>query len=78
MVPIGIPTVCWKNTSSKRNKYVVNQEIKHLDNVSFREFFVWVILYKVGFIPPQDKILVSTFAILFTETKSYQLFQFVF
>ena len=29
-----------KNTSSERNKYVVNQEIKHLDNVSFREFFV--------------------------------------
>ena len=43
-----------KNTSSKRNKYVVNQENKHLDNISFREFFVWirVILYKVGFIPP--------------------------
>ena len=29
-----------KNTSSKCNKYVVNQEIKHRDNVSFREFFV--------------------------------------
>ena len=32
-----------KYTYSKRNKYVVNQEIKHLDNVSFRECFVGII-----------------------------------
>ena len=30
-----------KNTSSERNKYVVNQEIKHLDNVNFRDFFLF-------------------------------------
>ena len=38
-----------KNTSSNRNKYVVNQEIKNLDNVSFRDFLVRirVLFYKV-------------------------------
>ena len=41
-------------------------------------FWVRVISYKVGFIPPEDKICVSSLAILFYETKQYQLFQFVF
>ena len=37
------------STSSKFNKYVVIKKIKHLDIVSFWDFFVWisVIFYKV-------------------------------
>ena len=34
-VPIGMPTVSWKNTSSKDNKYVVDQKLEHVDDISF-------------------------------------------
>ena len=28
-----------KNTSTKHNKYVVNQSLAHIDDISFRELF---------------------------------------
>jgi hypothetical protein len=28
-----------KNTSTKDNKYVVNQKLEHIDDISFRELF---------------------------------------
>jgi hypothetical protein len=34
-----VPTVCWKNTSTKDNKYVVNQKLEHVDDISYREHF---------------------------------------
>ena len=36
IVPTGLPTVFLKNTFNKHNKYVVNQKIKHFDDISFR------------------------------------------
>jgi hypothetical protein len=35
---IGIPTVL-KNTSIKDDKYVVNQKLEHVDDISFRDLF---------------------------------------
>jgi hypothetical protein len=37
-VAIGMPTML-KNTSTKHNKYVVNQKVEHDDGISFREHF---------------------------------------
>jgi hypothetical protein len=39
LVPIGMPTVCLKNISTKHNKYVVNQKLEDVDDISFREHF---------------------------------------
>ena len=30
LVPIGMPTVCWKNTSTKHNEYVVNHKLEQV------------------------------------------------
>ena len=38
-LPICMPTVCWKTTSTKNNKYVVNQTLDHFDDISLRERF---------------------------------------
>ena len=31
--------VCWKNTSTNDNKYVVNLNLNHVDDISFRQLF---------------------------------------
>jgi len=42
-----------KNTSTKENKYVVNQTLEHVDDISFREIFgrIRVFSYKVKSVP---------------------------
>ena len=42
-----------KNTSTKQNKYVVNQKLEHVDDISFRELFdrIRVIAYKIRSVP---------------------------
>ena len=56
-----------KNMSTKDNKYVVNQQLGHVDDNSFRELFgrIRVVLYKIRSVPSQHKVFVSTYAILF-------------
>jgi len=50
-VPIGMgmPTVCWKKKSTKRKKYCVNQNLEHVDDISFRELFgrIRVVFYTI-------------------------------
>jgi hypothetical protein len=38
-VPIGMPTVMLKNAPTKQNKYVNNQKLERVDDISFREHF---------------------------------------
>jgi hypothetical protein len=33
------PKLLLKNTPNKHNKYVINQKLKHFDDISFREMF---------------------------------------
>jgi hypothetical protein len=35
-VPMGMPTVCWKKTVHQTNTYVVNQNLEHINDISFR------------------------------------------
>jgi hypothetical protein len=44
-----MPTVCWKHTSTKYNKYVVNQKLEHVDELSYQLFAL-----NVYFIIPCD------------------------
>jgi hypothetical protein len=41
-----------KNTSTKHNKYVVNQKLEHVEDISFRELFgrIRVVFYKIRFV----------------------------
>ena len=41
-----------KNTSSKHSKYVVNQKLEHVEDISFRELFgrIRVVFYKIRFV----------------------------
>ena len=43
-----------KNTSTKENKYVVNQNLEHFDDISFRELFgrIRVVFFKQSKICP--------------------------
>ena len=34
-VPIGIPAICWKNLSRKKQENFVYQKLDHLDDVIF-------------------------------------------
>ena len=51
LVPIGIPTICWKTFPEKKTR---NQNLKHLDDVIFRVlvFGVKVFLYNLVQIIP--------------------------
>ena len=42
-----------KNTSTKNNKYVVNQKLEHVDDISFRELFgrIRVVFYNILSVP---------------------------
>jgi hypothetical protein len=42
-----------ENTSTKQNKYVVNQKLEHVDDISSRELFgkIRVVAYKVKCVP---------------------------
>jgi len=42
-----------KNTSTKHNKYVVNQKVKHVDDISFRELVdrIRVVFYQIRSVP---------------------------
>ena len=50
--PIGMPTLL-KNTSTKYSKYVVSQNIEHVDDNRFRELFgrIRVLCYKIRYVP---------------------------
>jgi hypothetical protein len=67
-VAIYMPTICWKRTSIKHEKYGVNK-IKLILMISISEnhlveseFFCF---YKIRFVPSYGKVFVSTVAILF-------------
>ena len=53
VVPIGMPTVCWENTSTKHSKYCAIQRLEHVDDFSFREVFgrIRVAFYKIRSAP---------------------------
>jgi hypothetical protein len=51
-----MPTVCLKNTSTKHNKYVVNQKLDHVGDISFREFLVESAVFFFVFFFLQNKI----------------------
>ena len=46
-----------KNTSTKHIKYVVNQKLEHIEDISFRELFgrIRVVFYKIRFVSSQHK-----------------------
>jgi hypothetical protein len=48
-----------KNTSTKENKYVVNQNLEHVDDISFRELFgrIRVMFYKIRSSLPSTRYL---------------------
>ena len=55
-----------KNTSTKDNKYVVNQTLEHIDDISFRELFgIISVLFLQNNVPSYHKVFVSTLAIHF-------------
>jgi hypothetical protein len=39
VLPIGNADCLLKNSSTKDNKFVVNQKLGHVDDISFRELF---------------------------------------
>jgi hypothetical protein len=47
-----------KNTSTKHNKYVVNQKLEHVEDISFREFFgrIRVVFYKIRFVSSYHRV----------------------
>ena len=55
MVPIGIPTICWKTFPAKNAENAVYRKLKHLDDVIFKVlvlvlvFGVKVFLHKICF-----------------------------
>ena len=53
------------STSTKHTKYVVNQKLKHFDDISFREPFgrIRVVFYKIRCVHSENKEFVSTWAI---------------
>jgi hypothetical protein len=55
-------TCIMKNTTTKQNKYVVNQQLNLLDGVSFSECF-----YQIRLVPTYSKEL--TLAIIVYETQ---------
>jgi len=60
------------NRSNKHNKYVVSQTLEYLDDVSLRELALRIRVfscYKIICVPSSNKILVSSFTILFYEAK---------
>ena len=69
-----MPTVL-KNTSTKHSKYVVNQKLEHVEDISFRELFdgIRVVFYKIRSVSSYHKVFVSSLAILFYETQLDQL-----
>jgi hypothetical protein len=55
----------------------LNQKLEHVDDISFRELFgrikVGFFFHKIRYVPYQNKVFVSTLAILFCETNLDQL-----
>jgi hypothetical protein len=51
-----------KNTSTKHNKYVVNQKLEHVEDISFRELFgrIRVVFYKIRFVSFEIKNTTDT------------------
>ena len=47
-----------KNTSTKHNKYVVNQKLEHVEDISFRKLFgrIRVVFYKIRFVSSYHKV----------------------
>ena len=81
-----MPTVL-KIMSPKHNIYVVNQNLEHVDDVSFRELFGRMgvsFFYKIRFVPSLDEVFVSTrtlaiFVVKRSWTNSFNLsFSFEF
>ena len=66
-----------KNTSTKENKYVVNQKLEHVDDISFRELFgsirVVFCFRKYDLSRPSTKYQYLRLAILFHKTQLDQL-----
>jgi hypothetical protein len=51
------------DTNTSSNIYVINQNLEHVDDVSFRELFGGmgvVFFYKIRFVPSLDEVFVST------------------
>jgi len=77
-VPIGMPTVCLKNTTTKHNKYIVNPKFEHFDDISFRELFGRVGVVFCFSVSSFNNVFVSTLVIRFYETQLDNLSLFVF
>jgi hypothetical protein len=62
-------------TSIIHNKYVVNQNLEHVDDVSFRNLLAELEWFfnKIRYVPSYHKVSVSTLAIPFNETQLDQL-----
>jgi hypothetical protein len=52
LYPLGNADCLLKNTSTKQSKYVVNQKLEHVEDISFREFFgrIRVVVYKITYV----------------------------
>ena len=64
-------TYILKNTTTKQNKYVVNQNFNHFDDVSFSEY-----VYQIRLVPTYSKVL--TLVIFVNETHFNELVLSVF
>jgi hypothetical protein len=57
---------CLLSAGLPKNKYIINQNLKHVDDVCLRNFFVEVLVFdKVRVSPFQNKTYVPTLAIRF-------------
>jgi hypothetical protein len=56
-----------QNTTIKQSKYVINKDFKQFDDIS--KLFVRITVAKKKICPFQDKVVVSTLAIIFHEAR---------
>ena len=76
----GKSIITWQNQITKRIKNEWTRTVIFLTwclIIFGVNVFQSIIFYKVGFIPPKVKTLVSTLGIILCETKQEQLFQFI-
>jgi hypothetical protein len=71
--------------STKHNKYVVNQILEHVDDISFREFFgrigvflLFFICYKIMFVSSLLQYLYLHWSFFFTKHNRANYFNLVF
>ena len=71
MVGIPLTDLYSPHFPAKHNNYVVNQKLKHFDDISFRELFdrIRVGFYKWKFVLLKTRYLYLCSAILFYDTK---------